>query len=54
MANTIVKMAQKRALISAILMVTCASRIFTQDLEDLAENEIIKPETKNETQKKKE
>ena len=53
MANTIMKMAQKRALISAVLMVTGASRIFTQDLEDLAENEIIQPETKNETQKKR-
>jgi hypothetical protein len=52
MANTIMKMAQKRALISAVLMVTGASRIFTQDLEDLAENEIIQPpENRNEPTK---
>jgi len=48
MANTIMKMAQKRALISAVLMVTGASRIFTQDLEDLAENEIFQPSKANE------
>ena len=48
MANTIMKMAQKRALISAVLMVTGASRIFTQDLEDLAENEIFQPAKNNE------
>jgi len=42
------KMAQKRALVSAVLMVTGASRIFTQDLEDYAENEIIQPTKTNE------
>jgi hypothetical protein len=47
-ANTIMKMAQKRALVSAVLMVTGASRIFTQDLEDYAENEIIQPPKTNE------
>jgi len=53
MANTIMKMAQKRALISAVLMVTGASRIFTQDLEDLAENEIFQPTKNNEPEKDK-
>jgi len=47
------KMAQKRALISAVLMVTGASRIFTQDLEDLAENEIFQPAKNNEQDKDK-
>ncbi len=35
--NTIVKMAQKRALIAAVLNATAASDIFTQDVEDFAE-----------------
>ena len=34
LANTILKMAKKRAFIDAILTVTGASRIFTQDIED--------------------
>ena len=38
LANTILKMAKKRAFVDAILTVTGASRIFTQDVEDLAEN----------------
>ena len=38
LANTILKMAKKRAFIDAILTVTGASRIFTQDVEDLADN----------------
>lgn len=33
--NTVLKMAQKRAFIAAILSATAASDIFTQDLEDL-------------------
>ena len=33
--NTILKMAEKRAFVSAVLMATGASDIFTQDLEDL-------------------
>jgi hypothetical protein len=36
--NTIVKMACKRALVAAVLNATAASDIFTQDLEDIAEN----------------
>lgn len=36
--NTILKMANKRSLIAAVLNATAASDIFTQDLEDMAEN----------------
>jgi len=36
--NTVLKMANKRALVAAVLNVTAASDIFTQDLEDLHEN----------------
>lgn len=35
LANTILKMAKKRALIDAVLTATAASDIFTQDVEDL-------------------
>ena len=41
--NTILKMAKKRAFIDAILTVTGASRIFTQDVEDNAEPKEKKP-----------
>ncbi len=34
-ANTVLKMAVKRAVVAAILQVTAASDIFTQDIEDL-------------------
>lgn len=37
MANTILKMAKKRGLVDAVLTVTAASDIFTQDIEDLPE-----------------
>lgn len=40
--NTVLKMAEKRAFVSAILKATAASDIFTQDIEDM------KPETKQE------
>lgn len=36
-ANTILKMAKKRSLVDAILTVTAASDIFTQDLEEMGE-----------------
>ena len=36
-ANTILKMAKKRSLVDAILTVTAASDIFTQDIEDMPE-----------------
>ena len=35
--NTVLKMAEKRAFVSAVLMATGASDIFTQDLDDLPE-----------------
>lgn len=37
LANTVLKMAKKRALVDAILTATAASDIFTQDIEDLPE-----------------
>lgn len=37
LANTILKMAKKRALIDAVLTATAASDIFNQDIEDLPE-----------------
>ncbi len=36
-ANTVLKMAKKRALVDAVLTITAASDIFTQDLEDMPE-----------------
>lgn len=36
LANTILKMASKRALVAGVLNATAASRVFTQDLEDMA------------------
>ena len=35
--NTLIKMASKRAFIDAVLKATAASRMFTQDMEDLSE-----------------
>lgn len=37
--NTVLKMATKRAHVAAILFVTCASEIFTQDVEDMPRKE---------------
>ena len=60
-ANTILKMCKKRALVDMVLTVTAASDLFDQDIEDLPEHlmtdkEDIKqedmPEEKKETQKK--
>jgi hypothetical protein len=39
MWNTVIKMAEKRARVDAVLAVTGASAIFTQDIEDRAESE---------------
>lgn len=39
-ANTVLKMAKKRSLVDAILTVTAASDIFTQDIEDMPEGTI--------------
>src|SRR5579863_2134524 len=36
--NTVLKMANKRSLVAAVLNVTAASDIFTQDLEDVADD----------------
>lgn len=36
-ANTVLKMAKKRGLVDAVLTVTAASDIFTQDIEDIPE-----------------
>lgn len=38
-ANTVLKMARKRSYVDAILSATGSSRIFTQDIEDLARKE---------------
>ena len=35
MANTVLKMAQKRALVGASLFIGCLSELFTQDLDDI-------------------
>lgn len=39
--NTCIKMAKKRALVDAVLTVTAASDIFTQDIEEMVENEVV-------------
>lgn len=39
-ANTVLKMAVKRALVAMVLTVTAASDIFAQDLEDMPESEV--------------
>jgi uncharacterized protein (UPF0212 family) len=39
--NTILKMAQKRALVAAVLIATNASDYFTQDLDDFVTGEIV-------------
>ncbi len=48
LANTILKMAKKRALIDAVLTVTAASDCFTQDIEDLPEEYINQEPVKQE------
>jgi hypothetical protein len=45
LANTILKMAKKRALIDAVLTSTAASDIFSQDIEDLPEGYVSPEET---------
>lgn len=42
--NTVKKMAKKRAFVDAVLTVTAASDLFTQDLEDLRDNGVIDAE----------
>lgn len=41
--NTVIKMARKRSFVDAILTATSASRIFTQDIEELRESATIIP-----------
>lgn len=48
--NTVLKMAQKRALIAAVLIVTGVSDYFTQDLDDFVDGSFITPATTNATQ----
>ncbi len=45
-ANTVLKMAKKRAMIDGILTVTGASDIFTQDIEDLPDEYLNQRETR--------
>lgn len=46
LVNTIQKMAQKRALVAAVLVATGASEFFTQDLDDIVEGEYTEPTPK--------
>ena len=48
LANTVLKMAKKRALVDCVLTVTAASDCFTQDIEDLPEE--IRPKAEDENQ----
>lgn len=43
--NTLIKMAEKRALVAAVLVATAASDIFTQDLEDVPAPAVEEPPT---------
>jgi hypothetical protein len=47
LVNTILKMAQKRALVAAVLIATNASDYFTQDLDDFVTGEIIDASTRS-------
>jgi len=49
--NTCWKMAKKRALVDAVLTVTAASDIFTQDVEEMVENGTIDPKPSTEPKK---
>jgi len=51
LANTIVKMAKKRALVDAVLTATAASDIFTQDVEDMPPEVLNRGNGKATTQK---
>lgn len=52
-ANTILKMAVKRAMVAAVLVSTAASDVFDQDIEDLPEG-MIPPENETATNSKPE
>ncbi len=47
--NTVLKMSNKRALVAAVLNVTAASDIFTQDLEDQPREDVTPPPPKADT-----
>ncbi len=49
--NTILKMAKKRAFVDAVLSATRSSGIFTQDIEDLDDDNIVIPTKKNKSNK---
>ena len=49
--NTVLKMAEKRAFVSAVLMATGASDIFTQDLDDFPE--LVRPQSEEKFLEKK-
>jgi hypothetical protein len=51
LANTVVKMAKKRALVDAVLTATAASDIFTQDIEDMPPEVLNRGNGKAATQK---
>ena len=50
-ANTILKMAKKRAMLDATLTATAASDIFTQDLDETVEKPVAKKSTSKESKK---
>jgi hypothetical protein len=50
--NTILKMAKKRALVDAVLSATRSSGLFTQDLEDFAEDDLLDADYRVEPQPK--
>ncbi len=48
--NTVLKMAKKRAYVDGVLSATCASDIFTQDVEDNEESGIVDPPKQSSSQ----
>lgn len=51
MANTVLKMAKKRAMVDAVLIFACLSNIFTQDIEDISNEDDNDDEPSNNTPK---
>ncbi|HSW63905.1 MAG TPA: hypothetical protein VLH56_11460 [Dissulfurispiraceae bacterium] len=49
--NTVLKMGKKRAHVDAVLTATAASDIFTQDIEDLVDNGVMKPKQETNAEK---
>lgn len=52
LVNTVLKMAKKRALVDAVLSATRSSGLFTQDLEDMRANGLIRDDSDGEPQSK--